>query len=317
MTDKPDYNTASPSTTVESKIMPNLLDNSFYSTWQSAEEIFAAMDELVLNQPDLAEAFSLGASFEGRDIRCLRLRRGDANDRPQVVIDAGYHGCEWAAMAVCVYLIKKFADSALLDYCEIYFVPITNLDGYAYTMDIDRLFTKNRTPSGVDLQANFAFHWGEAGASSSPTSAQYQGSAAASEPETQVMQNFFASLLHFKGYLSLVGNNQTVAWPWGWRIDACPDAASQAAMANSMAQAITKVVGKAYYTDVLHSVNGQRSGNSVDYVYGMHHVRDAYQIGLRDDQDNYLTPASKIIPMGDEIHAGVAAMLCQLCNANF
>jgi hypothetical protein len=305
---------ASPSTNDKSKIMPNLLDNSFYSNYQSAEEIFSALDELMINQPDLADAFTLAASYEGRDIRSLRLRRGGAADRPQFVIDAGYHGCDWAAMATCVYLIKKFADSPLPDHCEIYFVPIVNPDGYSYTSANDRLFSKNRRASGVDLQANFAFHWGEAGDSNAPMSALYHGSEAGSEPETKAMQNFFASLPRFNGYISLAAMGQAIASPWGWTTDACPDATSQAAMIGSMTQAITKVAGKTYAAAALSSLSGKKSGNSVDYVYGVRHVRDAYQIRLRDDGCGYLTPASKIIPMAEEVYASVAAMLGQLCN---
>ena len=297
----------------------SLLENSFYTAYKSQPDIYQALDSLVSARPALASSFSIGKSYEGRDIRALRLTNSAiTSPKRQFVIDAGYQGREWAAISTCVYLIKKFVESpALLDSCEIYFIPLVNGDGYAYSQDSDRLYLKNRGGAGVDLQRNFNFHWGEVGGSNTPSSNDYRGPSAASEPETQVMQNFFATLTNFKGYINLGCYGQTLTSPWGWSTNDCPDAAAQSTMMESMAGAIAAANAKQYSWGARANLLPPQSGNSVDYVYGAHHVAHAYYLKLRDTgQYQYTLPANQLIPLGEEIFAGVKLMIDSLCSTN-
>ena len=47
---------------------------------------------------------------------------------------------------------------------------------------------------GVDLNRNWNEHWGQAGASSNPSSETYMGPNAFSEPETKLLSNYILSL---------------------------------------------------------------------------------------------------------------------------
>ena len=82
---------------------------------------------------------------------------------------------------------------------------------------------------GVDLNRNFDFHWGTRGVQWEPRSQTYPGPSAASEPETQAVQNLLSSV--FSGqveawdagaasdnadgvFVSLHQHGELVLWPW-------------------------------------------------------------------------------------------------------
>ncbi len=141
--------------------MTSLLENDFYADYRTQEEIYAAFTDLEIAYPTVASYVTLGITYEGRSICAIRLTNSaSTSPKRQFVIDAGYHGCEWAAISTCVYLVKKFIGSPLLDHCEIYFIPVVNGDGFEFTRSANRLYPKNRQNAGVDLQRNFNFHWG-------------------------------------------------------------------------------------------------------------------------------------------------------------
>lgn len=292
----------------------NLLEDSFHSDYRSLEEIYAACDNLSFARPSLASFVSLGTTYEGRDIRALCLTNSEITaQKPQFVIDTGYIPCEWGAIATCVYLIKKFVESSILNHCEIYFIPVVNGDGYQYSRDSDRLYRKNRTSPGVDLQKNFAFYWGKSGGSNSPSSENFRGTSAASEIEVQTMQAFFASLTHFKGYINLGSYGQTIASPWGWTADACQNFAEQSRMMAAMASAILSAHSRSYSHASYANAFYLASGNSLDYVYGVHHVLHSYHLRLRDTGTyGYLLPKEQLIPQGEETFAGINQMLTEL-----
>ncbi|ORZ39837.1 hypothetical protein BCR44DRAFT_1425731 [Catenaria anguillulae PL171] len=78
--------------------------------------------------------------------------------------------------------------------------PLVNVDGYLYTQSGNRLWRKNRRRNsngsyGIDLNRNFAFHWGNGGSSTNPRDDTYRGPRAASEPETQAVTEYFKTKL--------------------------------------------------------------------------------------------------------------------------
>jgi len=295
--------------------MTSLLENNFYSDYRSQDEIYETFDDLEASRLGVASTLTLGRTYEGRDIRALRLTNSaSTSPKRQFVIDAGYHGCEWAAISTCVYLIKKFIESPLLDHCEIYFIPVVNGDGFEFARSSNRLYPKNRQNAGVDLQRNFSFHWGEAGGTNTPSSDTYYGLDAASEIETQVMQNFFATLTNFKGYINLGCFGQLIISPWGWSAEDCQDASEQSRMMGLMASAISAGgYATRYSYGSYMGILFPQSGNSVDYVYGVHHVVHSYHLRLRDTgRYGYLLPTNQLIPLGEETFAGINAMLMEL-----
>ncbi|HWY37513.1 MAG TPA: M14 family zinc carboxypeptidase, partial [Bacteroidia bacterium] len=89
----------------------------------------------------------------------------------------------------------------LVDNLEMYFIPCVNPDGYIYNHTTNPtgggMWRKNRRNNGdgtygVDLNRNYGYNWGYDNVGSSPTTSadNYRGTAAFSEPETQMMRNF-------------------------------------------------------------------------------------------------------------------------------
>src|SRR5690606_14934327 len=129
---------------------------------------------------------------------------GAASNRPQSLWWGGQHAREWINIPVPIYhaeqLLTRYDTDpeirALVDSVEFIFVPTMNPDGYEYTWTNNRLWRKNRRDHpnsscfGVDLNRNWGFQWGGAGASTNRCNDTYRGTAPFSEPETQVMRDF-------------------------------------------------------------------------------------------------------------------------------
>lgn len=56
----------------------------------SLKQIYDYMDHIAAEHPDVATVFSLGKTWEGRDIKALQLTRDGGEDtKPIVFVDAG------------------------------------------------------------------------------------------------------------------------------------------------------------------------------------------------------------------------------------
>jgi len=201
-----------------------------YDTFNTFEDILAELDDLVRRCPpgSQCETVVIGQSYQGRDIKGLRITRSGANRRA-IWLDATIHAREWLATATHLKIVKHLIDdyndfevAHLLETYDFYLLPVVNPDGYSYTHSNERLWRKNRTPNagstciGTDLNRNYAQMWGNAGASTNPCSETYRGSSAGSEPETIVTQGalrqvgpslLFSVHFHTYGHLWLI--------PWG------------------------------------------------------------------------------------------------------
>jgi hypothetical protein len=142
----------------------------------------------------------------------------EANE-PQTLITGMTHAREVSSMMNTVffmwYVLENYATDPyiknLVDNNEIYFVPVVNPDGLRWNQTIapsgGGLQRKNLRPGvndsgttsasnnkrGVDLNRNFGYYYGGSGSSSDPTLDTYRGTAAFSEPESQMMRDFVLS----------------------------------------------------------------------------------------------------------------------------
>ena len=84
------------------------------------------------------EVKTVGKSFEGREIKTIKITNVDGKQKNSVFIDAGIHAREWIAPATALYLIEQLLDSnsnysKILDQMDIVIMPVVNPDGYEYT----------------------------------------------------------------------------------------------------------------------------------------------------------------------------------------
>lgn len=90
---------------------------------------------------------------------------------------------------------------------DIHLVPILNPDGYVYSWDGDRLWSKNRQPTtvsvccGVDIDRVYDYHWARR-TGSTPCSDSYEGTHSGDGLESQHLANYLDPG-HLAGYVQL------------------------------------------------------------------------------------------------------------------
>lgn len=160
---------------------------------------------------------------EGHDIWALKVTGNsnsvDRSNKGIILLMSGLHAREltppelvsrWMEDLLSRYNNQDADVIALLDHTEIHIILQTNPDARALVESgnpSQRLRRKNmRTnnggiscsnvaSSGVDLNRNFPFEWGNnSGSSSYPCSQIYRGSSPASEPEVQAIVNYASSI---------------------------------------------------------------------------------------------------------------------------
>lgn len=152
---------------------------------------------LALNRtfPDIVDVFSIGKSFLGREIYCVRLtNENDTSAKPEVFFDGYHHAREQITSELTLFFVVYVATNYgsditiadLLDNCDVYVVVALNVDGFD-------LFERNNrqrvNARGVDLNRNYDYAWTGA------------GEAPFSEPETVAIRDFTLAH-HFKYALS-------------------------------------------------------------------------------------------------------------------
>lgn len=155
-----------------------LSPNVFFSDFQRLRSIFQFMDSLVAQYPRLAQTETIGKSFEGRDLRMIKIgskssTRQSSSSKPIMWIDAGIHAREWAAPPTALFIAYSLLNEydkdpkvkQLVDNFEWHILPSANPDGYEFTFNGDRMWRKTRSRNsnskcrGVDPNRNWSFHW--------------------------------------------------------------------------------------------------------------------------------------------------------------
>jgi len=187
-----------------------------YPCYRTVEETAAGMARLAAGHPDLVAWVDIGDSWEkavgarpGYDLYALVLtNRAVPGPKPRFFLMAAAHARELATAELAArfaeYLVANYGTAPdvtwLLDYFEVHVVPMANPDGRKVA-EAGEYWRKNTDDDdgcialpyyGTDLNRNSNFHWG--GDSTNPCDETYQGPSAASEPETQAIQNYVASL---------------------------------------------------------------------------------------------------------------------------
>ena len=188
---------------------PNFPSNM--SGYHNLPEMVAEIQQAEASYPDLVDVFSIGKSYQGRDIWAAKVSDNVGTDEaePEVLIDALHHAREHLsteqALATLRWLTRDYATDStvrsLVNGREIFIIFALNPDGMRYDLTGDpfRAWRKNRQPNagttavGTDLNRNYGYKWGCCGGSSGSTSAlQYRGAVGWSAPETRAFRDFVA-----------------------------------------------------------------------------------------------------------------------------
>ncbi|MGZ6271296.1 MAG: M14 family zinc carboxypeptidase, partial [Candidatus Limnocylindrales bacterium] len=238
---------------------------SYDSRYHNYAEMLMEVKIAEVAYPGLVKVFSIGKSYEGRDIWAAKISDNvdTDEDEPEVLIDGLHHSLEHLALEQTLYLLwtltHDYSTDAtvkrLVDSREIWIVFAVNPDGLVYDLTGSpyREWRKNRQPNtnstyvGTDINRNYDYRWGCCGGSSSSKSAwNYRGPSAFSTPEAQAIRDFVLSRVvngvqQIKTHVTFHTDGELILWPYGYTKTDIPsdmtadDHATFVAMAKAMA----------------------------------------------------------------------------------
>ena len=278
---------------------------AFHTYAEMAAEVQATAEAY----PSIVERFSIGTSYQGRQLWAVKVSDNVATDEPEpeVLIDGLHHGDEHMSLemtlAILRWLTQGYGSSAritnIIDNREIWIIFAMNPDGATYDIRNGKYhdWRKNRQPNsgttavGTDLNRNYDYRWGCCGgASSDPRSNRYRGKAAFSTPETRAFRDFVRSRVvdgrqQIRAAVSFHTTGRLVMWPYGYTLTNVPgdmtrdDRAAFATIGKAMAASNG-------YKPIQASDLYITSGTSRDWLYGRYRVL-AYTIELSPDSTPY------------------------------
>ncbi|ANB13482.1 Ecm14p [Sugiyamaella lignohabitans] len=342
-------------------------DEVFFSDYRNLENINLWLDSLASRDPRNSELIaieSIGKSHQGRDVNVVHIRKAMIEPKPVIVIVSGVQGREWSSIMTGLYSISQILNNhhnhhnhndiskSILDQFDFLFVPILNPDGYVYTWEYDRLWRKNRQPtgmsicSGIDIDHSFAYNWQQT-TECTPCSETYGGTRPHEALEALHLSNYLnATAKRFDGYLQFGSYSQTVLFPRGRSVDEyeeskefAEDLVSAAALAmtttvssqppvpsvSSDGSHLTSSLTQMQTTDSPTSRsqkfnigdltihrNGARGGSNVDLMRS----RGIYALEITvpsHDDSGFLLPKKHILSASQEMYA-VVKSYCDLIS---
>ena len=297
-----------------------------YRPYDGTGGIVWYMNELVARYPGLASTVNLGNTLQGRTVWGLRVTSAAASAKPGVLHFGCEHAREWITTTVPTYFAKYLLSrygtdpvvTDLVNNVEFFLVPVLNVDGYEYTRSVDRFWRKNRRDNGngtfgVDLDRNWGVGWGGTGSSPSTNSLIYRGTAPFSEPETQVLRDFFLAHDNIRAQLDIHSYAQLILWPFGYTPNISADQTTFSDLGTQMQSLIMDVYGTPFGAGPTYSTSNPASGTSIDWTYAERGIM-SMSFELRDTGFyGFELPANQIVPSNEEL---IPAML-QVTNSDW
>lgn len=295
------------------------------------DTLLAEYDATLAQYPHLVKKIQIGSTIQNRPMYAYRVYKDNLREsfraRNNIVITGTIHAREWISPSVVLHNFKMTVEELattdtlytdrLTDNCAIYFIPVTNPDGYIYTWTTQRLWRKNRrqvTTSvyGVDLNRNYGYQWGNNnGSSGNPSSETYRGTAPFSEPETQAVRDLSNSLPNVKGFIDYHSYGQHILWPWSYTTTPPPNAAYLQSVGTAIQSAIMATPGSvAYDAGQASTTLYISSGASKDWFFAQFGGFTT-TIELRN-LNSFELPTNQITPTQDENWNGFKAFVLNL-----
>jgi len=261
-------------------------------------EMEGVLQNIANNYPSITSLYSIGTSYEGRDIWCLEISDNPGVDEgePGVFYMGLHHAREWPTLEICLNIAENLtsnygSDPDITDVIEnrrLWLVPCVNPDGYHFDHDLGNDWRKNRhyfpefDTYGVDLNRNYGGSsngniwgaWGSIGTGSvthNPSNSVYCGPAPFSELETQTIRNIFIQN-NICASITWHTHGEIVIWPWSYSgEEVTPDNTYMVQVGQDIAQQITKQSGSGTYAPKQASGLYPTTGDTTEWAYGYGH----------------------------------------------
>jgi murein tripeptide amidase MpaA len=269
------------------------------SRYHNYAEMVADIKAVEAAHPSIVDVFSMGKSYQGREIWAAKISDNVATDEdePEVLFDALHHAREHLTVEQALYLLHLLADNYgsdgtianLVNTREVWIVFMLNPDGAEYDLTCGGshapycAWRKNRQPNcsgcqpGTDLNRNYGYKWACCGGSSGNTSSEtYRGPKAFSAPETRVIRDFVNSRVkngvqQIRAHITFHTNGQLILWPYGYtKTDIPPDMTTDDHAAFvAMGKAMASLNGyKAEQSSQLYITDGDQ----IDWLYAVQRI---------------------------------------------
>jgi carboxypeptidase T len=270
------------------------------SRYHTYAEMTAEIHDVAAAHPDIVKVFSIGKSYQGRDIWAAKVSDHVDTDEnePEILFDALHHAREHLTVEQALDLFHLLADrygtdsqiTNLVDSREIWIIFALNPDGFVYDLTCTNgshppycAWRKNRQPNagssaiGTDLNRNYDYRWGCCGGSSgSPASILYRGRRAFSAPETQAFRAFVLSrriggIQQIKAHITFHTNGELILWPYGYTKTNIP---ADMTVGDHMAfvEMGRQMAARNHYTAEQSSDLYITDGDQIDWLYGTQRI---------------------------------------------
>ena len=269
-------------------------DKEMMGSYHTFAQIQSMLQNIASSYPSITSLYSIGTSYEGREIWCLEITDNPGVDEgePGVFFMGVHHAREWPGAEICLYIANQLTSqygsnpdiTNVVNNRRIWIVTCMNPDGYYYCHDLGNDWRKNRHyfpefgTYGVDLNRNYGGSsdgdiwgaWGSIGSGSvthGPGEEIYCGPGINSELETQAIRNVFLEN-DICASITWHTYQETVMWPWGYKPGPAPDSSYLASVGTQIAQRITQQDGSGTYTPQQSCVLYPTTGDTTDWAYG-------------------------------------------------
>src|SRR5580765_6433196 len=268
---------------------------SGYQAYHTYAELTADVSATAAAHPDIVSMFSIGKSYQGRDIWAVKISDNvtvDENE-PEVLYDGGTHSDEHMGVEMTLHIMHWLVNgygtdpriTNIVNNREIYIVFEVNPDGNEYDIAGGKFhfWRKNRQPTpgtraiGTDLNRNFGYRWGlEGNTSRNPFAITYRGPRAFSAPETRAMRDFLASRVvngrqQIRTAITFHEAGRLVMWPYGYTYANVP-VDMTVDDHNALVIMGKRMAGYNGYRPEQASDLYITSGTTRDYEYGMYRI---------------------------------------------
>jgi carboxypeptidase T len=283
------------------------------------DQFLATLDSMAAHYPNLiSPRHTMNyQTHNGRDLYWVRISNNPNvdQDKPEVLYTGMHHAREPIGMQLLVYymyyLLENYDSDPDVQYIvnnfELYFVPILNMDGYAYNIQNQPNgggeWRKNRRQNddgsyGVDINRNYGYMWGydDNGSSPYPWDDTYRGPSSFSEPEIMDIRDF-CNEHEFRFAINYHSFANDCLYPWGWTPELCPDDP----LFHIQSVLLTKENGYLYgpSNTTIYPTNG----GSDDWMYGEQSTKGliySYTPEVGDGTAGFWPSPSMIIPLCQE-----------------